>query len=214
MYVAAVQYFVVQFVVASKWIGEHSWRTNLISDLGNTECALYAGRMVCSPANLLMNVSFVVQGVLMAVGSILVYRLFTGNRSKKIGFGLMVLAGAGTVLVGVFPENTVPVLHGLGAIFGLLIANCSLLVLAYALSEMPRWLRIYTVVSGVFSIVCFVLFMTKVYAGLGAGGMERLVSYPHTIWMIVFGLYMVYRVRGLSQAGTAASIAADDLHSR
>ncbi len=46
------------------------------------------------------------------------------------------------------------------------------------------------------SLSAFVLFSSEIYLGIGRGGMERLISYPFTVWMIAFGLYMtIVRVK-------------------
>ena len=49
----------------------YSRRTGCISDLGAVGCGIFDGRDVCSPLHLLMNASFVVQGLGMLVGALL-----------------------------------------------------------------------------------------------------------------------------------------------
>jgi hypothetical protein len=45
------------------------------------------------------------------------------------------------------------------------------------------------------------LFIGHVDFGLGRGGMERLVSYPQTIWLVLFGVYMsATRIRAARQS--------------
>lgn len=192
VWVLSVQYFVVQLVAAAAWDSGYSWRFNVISDLGNSACGQYAGRYVCSPDHILMNVSFIMLGLTMALGSLLIYQEFKESRLSLIGFSLMALAGFGTFLVGLFPENTIKFMHGLGAFFALFIGNVSLVVLALALSRVRRGFRAYTFMSGVISITAFMLFAADIYLGLGQGGMERVVSYPQTLWLILFGIYMTH----------------------
>ncbi|HET7319974.1 MAG TPA: DUF998 domain-containing protein [Candidatus Saccharimonadales bacterium] len=190
VWMLGIQYFMVQAVVAAAWKAPgYSWAHNLISDLGNTACGPYSGRYVCSPDHVLMNASFIMLGVTMALGAGLIYQEFRKSTGSFLGFSLMGYAGIGTLLVGLFPENTIPPMHVLGAIFGLLIGNISLVVLALVLKTVRPGLRLYTFLSGMFSIVAFALFSLHIYLGLGAGTMERLVSYPQTFWLILFGLY-------------------------
>jgi hypothetical membrane protein len=190
IYVLCVQYLLVQLIAAAAWPGGYSWRINLISDLGNTVCGPYSGRLVCSPEHALVNASFIMLGTTMAIGSLLIYQEFKESRGSLLGFSLMGLAGLGTVFVGLFPENTVLALHASGAVLGLFVGNVSLMILALAIRQARNGFRLYTFLSGFGSVLAFGLFTLGINFGLGQGGMERLVSYPQTIWLTLFGLYM------------------------
>ena len=54
------------------------------------------------------------------------------------------------------------------------------------MSRRARW-----VIRIGIGLVALSFFLKNVYLGLGIGGMERIVSYPQTIWMIVFGAYVL-----------------------
>ena len=62
---SVVQYFVAEAAVIAAWSGPepYSRTTGFISDLGAVSCGIYEDRAVCSPLHLLMNASFVVQGL-------------------------------------------------------------------------------------------------------------------------------------------------------
>ncbi len=185
----SIQYFIVQIMAAETYKTAYSLRFNTISDLGNSVCGIYSGRYVCSPLHNLMNVSFIVLGITMASGALLIYQEFKRDTMTLIGFSCMALAGLGTVTVGLFPENTISVLHILGAGLPFLIGNIGLLILGTSLI-LPKLLRYYTLLSGVVALVALVPFYTQHYFGLGIGGMERFVAYPQTFWLIAFGLYI------------------------
>lgn len=185
----SVQYFITQLVVAAAWKLPYSLAQNTISDLGNTTCGLYGGRPVCSPRHALMNASFVVLGCTMMAGASLIYREFKQGRPAITGFTFMALAGLGTVLVGLFPENTVGALHEIGAGLPFFIGNLGEVILGVSL-DIPKSLRLYTVASGAISLLALGLLLSGHYLGLGEGGMERVVAYPQTVWLVVFGLYM------------------------
>lgn len=195
LWVSSIQYFIVQLIVIAAWPVPHSLANNFISDLGNTECGVYAGLQVCSPLWPLMNLSFVVFGITMSVGSMLIRKQFEKNKLATIAFALMVVSGVGTMMVGLFPENTIGWLHTLGAFLGLGVGNLSVLLLGIWLRPLPTALRVYTIASGIICLAAFTLFLLDIYLGLGRGGMERLVSYPFTLWMIIFGIYMAGAVR-------------------
>lgn len=185
----SVQYFVTMLVVALDWPTGYSALQNTISDLGNTSCGTYGGRYVCSPLHVWMNASFIVLGVTMVAGAVLIYQEFRKSRGSAWGFGAMAAAGVGTILVGIFAENTNSSLHEFGSMLPFVIGNVGLVVLGKTL-DIPRRFRQYTIASGVVSLAALVLFVSGMYLGLGRGGMERVVAFPQTIWLIVFGLYM------------------------
>jgi hypothetical membrane protein len=188
LWLLSVQYFLVQIVVASAWSRPYNLAHNTISDLGNNACGLYGVRYVCSPLHDLMNASLVVLGVTMFFGATLLYREFQKSLGSAVGFSGMALAGFGTLLVGLFPENTNNMLHTLGAALPFLVGNLSIGLLGLAL-DIPRWLRIYSLITSVLTLTALAFFASHVYLGIGIGGMERLVGYPQTVWLIVFGLY-------------------------
>jgi hypothetical membrane protein len=190
LWISSIQYFIVQAIVIAAWTVPHSFKNHYISDLGNTVCGMYAGLAVCSPLHPLMNASFVVFGVTMAAGSYFMYTWFKKTKPSAVGFILMAVAGFGTILVGLFPENTISSLHIVGAVLGLGIGNVSIIILGMALRGLHPLMRIYSVASGSVSLAAFVLFASEIYLLIGRGGMERLVSYPFTMWMIILGLYI------------------------
>ena len=185
LWISSLQYFVVQYLAAYAWQTRFSWQENPISDLGNTSCAEYSNRFVCSPQHDLMNFSFVLLGLTMIFGSVLIAQQYP--RKQRLGFYLLVLAGFGTILVGMFPENTIAGLHTLGAAMPFLLGNVALIVLGTTL-KLPKALRLYTLASGAVALAALVFYLSHQYFGLGQGGMERLVAYPQTIWMIIFGI--------------------------
>lgn len=192
LYVLSLQFFIVQSIVAAGWstASPYSFVNNVISDLGNSGCGQYGASYVCSPGHDLMNISFVVLGLGMLLGSALVYQEFKRSRLSFIAFTLLGLGGVGTALVGIFPENTIGIMHGIGAFLALGIGNLAILLLAFAVRQARPLFRIYTGLTGAVTLLAFGLFLSGNYLGLGAGGMERLAGHPQTIWLTLLGLYM------------------------
>jgi hypothetical membrane protein len=188
-WIVSLQYFITQLVVALAWEVPYSFSQNTISDLGNSACGLYSGRFVCSPLFAYMDASFIVLGATMIAGSVLIYQEFRKSRANLVGFIFMALAGFGTIMVGLFPENENSTLHALGAALPFLLGNIALLIFSYSL-ELGKTFRYYTRLSAIVALVALMLFVTKNYLSLGQGGMERLVAHPQTIWLILFGIYM------------------------
>jgi len=194
LYLSSLQYFVVQLVVSFRWSPAYNLQRNTISDLGNTACGRFNGRFVCSPLHTLMNVSFIVLGATMIAGSVLIGHALPPTRARKLGFLFMTIAGVGVVVVGIFPENTVPALHGLGATLPFTIGNVGVIVLGLTLA-LPRALRLVTLTLGVIALAALVFYASSHYLGLGEGGIERLVAYPQTVWLILLGGYLLVESR-------------------
>jgi hypothetical membrane protein len=196
-----VQYFLVQIVVAAAWNPSYSWHLDAISDLGATSCGQFDGRNVCSPLHGLMNASLILLGLSMAIGSALMYQEL---RRSPAGFSLMGAAGVGAILVGLFPENTIYWAHIAGADLAFLVGNIALIVFGFSL-RLSRWFGWYSIASGVVALVALCLFLGHQRSFLGLGGMERVVAYPQTIWLIVFALYVVKRLGGRAAQHVDAS---------
>lgn len=195
LYVASTQYFAVQFVVALRWTPPYSLSRDTISDLGNTACGTWNGRYVCSPLHGLMNASFVVLGITMMLGSVLIWRYSATSRSSGAGFAALAISGVGVVMVGFFPENNASALHEVGASVPFVLGNASLIILAVSV-KMPAGLRVYCFLSGTIALLGLVAYTSKDYCGLGEGGMERVVAYPQTVFLIVIGCYLTARSVG------------------
>ncbi len=186
LFVSSLQYFVVQYVVAADWPRPYSLTVNTISDLGNTACGGFHGHFVCSPLHSVMNISFVILGVTMFAGALVLGLDRTRTRERTLGLSFMGIAGAGVIVVGLCPENTRPTLHAWGASLPFLVGNVGLVVLGVSL-DLDRPARFFTVLTGVATLVALLLYSRDQYLGLGEGGMERVVAYPQTMWLILFG---------------------------
>jgi len=189
IWILSIQYFIIQIIAALTFRTTYSLRFNTISDLGNSICGNYSGRYVCSPKHNLMNASLILLGITMASGSLLIYQEFKRDRATLIGFSFMAVAGLGTMMVGLFPENTISLLHTFGASLPFFLGNVGLVILSVSLT-IPKLLRYYTFLTGFIALIALVFFYTGHYLSLGIGGMERLVAYPQTFWLIVFGMYI------------------------
>jgi hypothetical membrane protein len=150
----------------------HSLSRNTIRELGDTKCGEFNGKYDCSPLHSLMKPSFVVLGVAMFVGSALIYHAYPTSRSRSVGFLSIAIVGVGAVMVGVFPENSISALHGIGAALPFVVGNVGVLVLGLSLN-IPVALRLYTMVTGVVALPSLIFYASGHYLGLGEGGIER-----------------------------------------
>ncbi|MDR7084444.1 putative membrane protein [Arthrobacter ginsengisoli] len=210
---SVLQYFVAEAAVIGAWAGQqpYSRRTGFISDLGATSCGVFDGRDVCSPAHLLMNASFVVQGIGMMVGALLLSApllctaarpsaRFTLVPASRIPWAaaiaaraLTAAAGLGTVLVGLVPENARSVWHAVGAIMYFAAGSLALVLLGWLWRRQTPLSR-FILACGVLSLGALV---TGGVTGMDVsepGTLERLMGYPITIGTAAVGLVVAQRV--------------------
>jgi hypothetical membrane protein len=195
IFTAAALYFVIQIIVAWVFIPSYSVVSNSISDLGETSCGGYGSPPICSPRWWLMDyVGFLLLGLVMVIGSALLYHEFTERvprerRAAMFGFGLMALGGVGSILVGFFPENENGTMHVIGAFLAIAIGNVAILVLGSVLT-LPESMRRSMLMFSSLALAALLCFASHKYFGIGRGTMERLAAYPVTVWLIAFGLYI------------------------
>jgi hypothetical membrane protein len=202
LYLASIQFFPAQILVALQWSPSYNLGRDTISDLGNTSCEIWNAHFVCSPFHDLMNASLIVLGTCMILGSVFIASSLPSSRATATGFAGMAASGAGVIMAGAFPENTVPAFHGLGTAAAFLVGNTGLAILAFGLSG-PVMLRGYSFASGALALIALAVYASGHYVGLGEGGMERVVAYPQVVWLAVAGLYFMVRA---SQSGNRAHV--------
>jgi hypothetical membrane protein len=194
LYLASIQFFAAQILVARQWSLPYNLGRDTISDLGNTSCGNWNAHFVCSPFHDLMNASLIMLGTCMMLGSALIASHLASNRATVAGFAGMAASGAGVITAGAFPENSIPAFHGLGTAVAFLAGNTGLVVLAFAL-KVPVVLRAYSFTSGALAFLALASYASGHYAGLGEGGIERVVAYPQAVWLAVTGLYFMVEAR-------------------
>lgn len=159
---------------------------NEISDLGGTRPP---DSVIYQPSATIFDVSMIVIGVLIAVGSFFVHRAI-GRRSVTIPLAIL---GIGALGVGLFPGNTgTPhaifamvtfVAGGVAAITGSRIATGGFRAVSFLL--------------GTISLVTLALYLffgdANPMADLGTGGIERWIVYPTVLWVTAFGGYLAGR---------------------
>jgi len=160
-----LQFFVVETVAASRFSG-YSRVDDVISDLGTA----------ASPAAGLMNASFVLQGVLIAAGALVLTPVLATSAGRAARL-LLVVAGLGVALVGVAPSDTSSTLHTFGAGGYLFGGAAGLVALAYAVRPRSEALGTTLALAGLLGFIGTVFFATGVHNLLGEGGTERLAAY-------------------------------------
>ncbi|MFD8980187.1 DUF998 domain-containing protein [Streptomyces sp. NPDC059564] len=192
--VSAVQWVVAEAVTAAAWTDPpYSYASHYISDLGVAVCGVrFQGREICSPTHSLMNASFAVEGILFAIGVVLLSRIATG-RARRLFVALAVAHGVGMVLVGVFHGSADGprvglVVHVVAAAVGILCANL-VAIMAGALRSLglPPAYRVFSVAVGSLGL------LSEVFVGASAstaGVFERGGVYSWLLWSLVTGVLL------------------------
>lgn len=215
---SVVQYFAAEAAVIDAWAGPepYSRATGYISDLGAVSCGTYEDRAVCSPLHMLMNASFLVQGLALVLGAVFLtagllcvaarpgvqarrFHAAGSTRPAKHWVAAVAIriltgvSGTGTMIVGLVPEDYGSPWHFAGALMFFIGGGFALLVLGIL------WFR-QTPVSW-FLAACGVVCITALVVGgvtrmdvPEPGLLERLMGYPVTIGLAAAGLVIAQRV--------------------
>ena len=149
-----------------------------------------ANALICSPLHAVMNATFVVTGALILVGLFLTRAVWPRRRPTTWGLALLAVAGAGTILIGLSPENVNVPLHVAGAL-NIPAGNVAMILLGLAIWRDRPAMAKFSVLAGVVGLLGmlagpFLIFLT----GHGGGLAERMALYPLIIWLIAFGSSM------------------------
>ena len=155
----------------------YSVGTNALSDMG----------AVGAPTYLLWNGQLLVTGILSLVGILLLLKnVVLQIPNLKLARVLYVLPPLGTIVVSLFPENTVLALHAVGAFMVFIFGGLGA-IYAYRFTKPP--FRYLSVVLGIVSLVAISLFGVPSVVGFGVA--ERLVVYTFNIWVLSFAGYLM-----------------------
>ncbi len=178
-FVAAVQCIVAVNIAEETYPG-YSVSQNYISDLGAT-C-----RSTCTivePSSIIFNATVALLGGLTIIGS---YIFFRSTRRQVLAV-FLILGGIGGVGVGFFPETT-GIVHAIVSLIVFLFGGLSA-ILSCQVQEAP--MNYLSIVLGAITLAALGLFTAGIYAGLGPGGMERMIAYPALLWLVGLGAHLM-----------------------
>jgi hypothetical membrane protein len=186
------QFFVGEQIARLGWPGHYSMARNYLSDLGAVRCG---GAATCSSLHWVMNGSFVLQGLLIVFGTVLVRSFFPERLVYRVALALFVIAGIGVLEVGMVPQDINLRLHLLGAAANFLGGNLAMILLGLVMirrsvCEAPplrwrSWITFALGSVGMLATLALAFRGTPSWAALGwnAGTVERLAAYPLPLWL-------------------------------
>jgi hypothetical membrane protein len=208
LWIGCLQYFVAEAVAIHGWLGPYSLSRNYISDLGAVHCGVRVCGLtevtgtLCSPLHAVMNAAFLLQGILIVFGAVLVWPLFPKGKLWATALLLIGASGLGVFVVGLAPEDVQRKLHVLGAVENFICCNAGMAMMGVA---MLRWRRaartmgLIALAAGLTGLTAIEFLTAHLYLGLGVGGMERLAAYPFPLWIAGLGALLLRR-RGVLKA--------------
>jgi len=179
LFFVAVTQLVLGLIVSEALYPGYSVSDNYISDLG------------VGPPSMIINSSIFLMGVLLIIGSYFLHRAYNFTMLTVT----FVLTAIGEMGVGIFTKDA-GIIHRMAALIGFLFSGLSAIsavICSYwhelRLMKMP--FSAISIVLGLTTLGGLVLFVGKIYFGLGAGGMQRMVLYPVLMWLAGFGGYLM-----------------------
>ena len=152
---------------------------NYISDLG----ALCRSTCTAVPSAYLFDGSIILLGLLIIIGAYFLQRAYHWRPASI----LIAIAGIGAIGVGLFPETT-GIWHHIFSLITFLFTGLTAVVTA-RFQRKPMFY--FSILLGLLTLAALFLYIGNEYAGLGPGGMERMVVYPVLVWSIGFGGHLM-----------------------
>jgi hypothetical membrane protein len=201
--IGAIGFVGAEAVAANRWTDpNYSYRFDYISDLGNPVPHDFVfEHTVNSPWHVVMNLGFVSQGILFAIATALLYRLFRG-RSRFVVLGCGIIHGSGMVLAGVFHQQSVNAvemaIHWIGAhgiIFGPI--GIALVGVLGGRAGASAWYRAMSAALGFGGILSglALVYIPAVRTITGGGTLERITMYGLFMWQVVTGISLLLKAR-------------------
>ncbi len=199
LWIGCLQFFVAEAVSTLGWVGHYSYRDYHISDLGAVTC-----QQMCSHWHALMNSSFLLQGILIAGGALLLPRRVAGGWLGGLARAALVLAALGVATVAMAPEDVDMNLHISGARVhfvagpvGMLLWGLELVAGRRRTGQSPAPALIAFGIAA-FGDVLTVFQNAQTAAMVGGGTIERITAYPLPLWLAWTG-WSLLRAGGVSR---------------
>lgn len=187
----AVVYLLGEAWAVGGWQGRpYSWTRDAISALGVPEVVPSDEGFLASTRHAAMNATFISSGARVVLAGLLLAP-FIPRPGRWAVLPLVVIHGAGVVIVGLFPAGLTAVranMHGLGAFMAIVGGAVLLVAIALAVVRRHPALAALTAVAAAVSLAGCVM----AFAGIGGFGLaERLAVDAVIVWQIVIGLVVL-----------------------
>lgn len=214
--VAGVGWLVGEAVSASAFPG-YSYATNYISDLGVPNVGPFQGRAIDSPLHVLMNTTFIGQGILFGVAAVLAVVVFraASRRARVTTAVLAVVHLVGMVLVGSFhgsqtsTDGGTIVFHVLGAAAAITTGNLVAITVGIGSRALRAPVAYRIGIVGLVSLVMLVVDSSATVVDVFPDGVwERASVYTIVAWELVTGITLLVMGTRRRRAARASAVRA------
>ena len=156
----------------------YSIRNNAISDLGQRIDPVNSSRS----SSIIFNSAMIIAGTAILLSGVLLHSKLDNS---FVTIPLM-LHGIGTAGVGIFPSTIKPT-HFIFALTTFITVEFASIATYWLVNDVMKYLLASLGVTSFIFLIGNFLFVKA----LGVGGAERFIVYPTTLWLIIFGGYLL-----------------------
>lgn len=137
---------------------------------------------------IVLNLSLIVSGFLIAIAAYGLYKAYTTSRIQLLS-ALLAVSALGMIGIGLYSIYTGPIHQNYALItFG----ASTLAILLATFSVHPRF-KFFTLVADAVAAIALIGMFTGLRDLLGAGGVERVLTYACLFWTSAFGAYLLLK---------------------
>ena len=141
----------------------------------------------------------------LAGGVLLTASCWGGGAVSRAARILLLAGAAGSVMVGLVPEDVNLSLHVLGAFVGIVVGSCGFVLAGLIRRSSPLGrLRPVTLPLSILAVTAAVLLFTGGIPAGDFGGVERLAVFPLRCWMVIAGIFLLREAARSAGAGPAS----------
>lgn len=188
-------YFLIEYIVIRATTAPYNFLEQPMSDLGVTACGtdtyLLASYDICSPYHLLMNWTFTLTGIAIAVGAIALHPLWPSQKKTRFATILLVVYGLSYTISGIVPADVNFLWHTLGSIPGMIVQIPALLMIGFAIRKTMPALSFWTFLCALLTTSALILlFYQPLFINLPGGLLQRILYGSVYLWMTVTAIVL------------------------
>lgn len=195
--IGAVACVVVEAVVAAGWAAPgYSYVQNKVADLGSSYCGTSDGALLCSPDWLAIEITWLINGLLVLSAGLVLARRIGGRLGLAVG-AVATIEAVGFGLFALFHDSPDASANGTITFYyvgaGLVLLSGETLAILVGVANrrlgLPSWLGRASVALGVVGLVAAAV--TLGWAPLGLA--ERISIYAFLLWQVLLGAHLAMR---------------------
>lgn len=182
-WMALLLYFPIELIIISQTTKPYSIMNQAMSDLGVLSCGTdtypLAGYEICSPMSHEMNIIFILTGILIAAGAVLLHHFWGSSKWTIAATILLVIYGLGYTVSGIYPADVNFWAHTLPSMPSMILQIPAMYLIARSIRHKWPGLARFTIICMLISTLSLIL----IIIGFPPGLMQRLLYFSVWFWM-------------------------------